>query len=259
MSVEDSSFDYQRQVTRLCIHCALLLLQHGAESMLVDDLANRLGLALGMDNVESSISSNAIVLTTIFHDHCITTTRKSIDRGINMYMVSEVQHLVISAEKHQLSWQQVKARLYHITPFRHPNWLVVLTVGLACASFCRLANGSLEASLVTFIVASVAMFIRQRLAILKIHAMINVGITAFVATLLCGLIIELIPINTPSLAMASSILLLVPGFPLINAVADMFKGHVNTGIARWMIASLLALTTCIGTVLAMTLLGIEKW
>ncbi len=259
MSLEISAFDYQREVTRLCIQCGLLLLQHGAESMLIDHLSNRLGIALGMSSVESSISSNAIVLTTIFQDHCLTTTRKSIDRGINMYIISEVQHLVIAVEKKQLTWQQAKQQLNNIPPFRHPNWLVILMVGIACASFCRLAGGSLVATFVTFGVSSIAMFIRQRLAILQIHAMINVGITAFAATLLCGLVVELYPIKTGSIAMASCILLLVPGFPLINAIADMFKGHVNTGIARWVIASLLALATCIGTVLAMTLLGIERW
>ncbi|MCO9667057.1 hypothetical protein KU406_23930, partial [Salmonella enterica subsp. enterica serovar Montevideo] len=35
----------QRAVTRLCIQCGLFLLQHGAESALVDELSTRLGLA----------------------------------------------------------------------------------------------------------------------------------------------------------------------------------------------------------------------
>lgn len=52
------------------------LLQHGAESALVDELSTRLGLALGMDSVESAISSNAIVLTTIKDGQCLTSTRK---------------------------------------------------------------------------------------------------------------------------------------------------------------------------------------
>ncbi len=55
--------------------------------------------------------------------------------------------------------------------------------------------------------------------------------------------------------MAASVLLLVPGFPLINAVADMFKGHINTGLARWAIASLLTLATCVGVVMALTIWG----
>ena len=47
----------QRATTRLCIQCGLFLLQHGAESALVEELSTRLGLALGMDSVESAISS----------------------------------------------------------------------------------------------------------------------------------------------------------------------------------------------------------
>ena len=64
---------------------------------------------------------------------------------------------------------------------------------------------------------------------------------------------------TSTVAMAASVLLLVPGFPLINAVADMFKGHVNTGLARWAMASLLTLATCIGVVMAMALWGLRGW
>ena len=45
----------------------------------------------------------------------------------------------------------------------------------------------------------------------------------------------------------------------INAVADMFKGHINTGLARWAIASLLTLATCVGVVMAMTVWGLRGW
>ena len=48
---ESPQAHYQREITRLCIECALLLLQHGAESMLVEQLPARLGIALGMDRV----------------------------------------------------------------------------------------------------------------------------------------------------------------------------------------------------------------
>ena len=86
----------QRAITRLCIQCGLFLLQHGAESALVEELSTRLGLALGMDSVESAISSNAIVLTTIKDGQCLTSTRKNHDRGINMHVVTEVQHISFS-------------------------------------------------------------------------------------------------------------------------------------------------------------------
>ena len=82
------------------------------------------------------------------------------------------------------------------------------------------------------------MHIRQVLTHRSMHPQINFCITAFVATTISGLLLRLPAFaSTPTIAMAASVLLLVPGFPLINAVADMFKGHINTGLARWAIAS----------------------
>ena len=250
----------QRTVTRLCIQCGLFLLQHGAESALVDELSSRLGLALGMDSVEIAISSNAIILTTIKDGQCLTSTRKNQDRGINMHVVTEVQHIVILAEHKLLDYKGVEKRFSQVKPLRYPPGLVALIVGLSCACFCKLNNGGWDGAVITLFASMVAMYIRQSLAHRHLHPQINFCVTAFVATTISGLLLYL-PIfgQTPTVAMAASVLLLVPGFPLINSVADMFKGHINTGLARWAIASLLTLATCVGVVMALTLWGLRGW
>lgn len=248
----------QRAVTRLCIQCGLFLLQHGAESSLVDELSTRLGLALGMDSVESAISSNAIVLTTIKDGHCLTSTRKNQDRGINMHVVTEVQHIVIMTEHKLLDYKDVEKRFAQIKPLRYPRWLVSLMVGLSCACFCQLNKGGWDGAFVTFCASTVAMYIRQLLAQRHLHPQINFCATAFVAITVSGLLLPTFSL-TPTVAMAASVLLLVPGFPLINSVADMFKGHINTGLARWAIASLLTLATCVGVVMSMTIWGLRGW
>lgn len=250
----------QREITRLCIQCALMLLQHGAESMVVEQLSSRLGLALGVDSVESSISANAIVLTTIMNGHCLTSTRKNVDRGINMHVVTEVQHVVIMAEHKLLDVAGVEKRLTGIKPLRYPRWLVVTIVALSCGCFSKLNGGGWDAFVVTMAASGVAMYVRQVLTSRHLNPLINFCITAFVATSVSGLLLRIPTFHqTSTVAMAASVLLLVPGFPLINAVADMFKGHVNTGLARWAVASLLTLATCIGVVAAMSLWGLRTW
>lgn len=81
----------------LCIQCALYLLSMVRKALALR-LSTRLGQALDMDSVESAISSNAIVLTMIKDGECLTSTRKNSDRGINMHVVTEVQHIVIMYE-----------------------------------------------------------------------------------------------------------------------------------------------------------------
>lgn len=252
--------DMQRTITRLCIECGLLLLQHGAESMLVEELAGRTGKALGADQVDCAISANAIVLTTIIDGHCLTSTRKVIDRGINMHIVTEVQHVVILAEHGHLDCKGVQKKFAHMKPLRYPRWVMVLMVALSCACFCKLNNGGWDGAVITFAASGCAMYVRQVLTARHMNPLINFCFTAFVATMVAGMMLT-IPLfsATSGIAMAASVLLLVPGFPLINAVADMFKGHVNTGLARWAMASLLTLATCIGIFTAITLGSLRDW
>lgn len=252
--------DSQREITRLCIECGLLLLQHGAESMLVEQLTTRLGIALGAHQVNSAISSNSIVLTTIIDGLCLTSTRRIIDRGINMHVVTEVQHAVILVEHHLLDRKHLQKKLSSIKPLRYPRWIMVLMVALSCACFSKLNGGGWDSSLVTLIASGSAMYVRQVLTSHQMNPLINFCITAFVATSVSGLLLKTSYFaSASSVSMAASVLLLVPGFPLINAVADMFKGHVNTGLARWTMASLLTLATCIGVVLAMAVWDLREW
>ncbi|WP_428242918.1 threonine/serine ThrE exporter family protein [Gynuella sp.] len=253
------SEEYQREMSRLVIKTGQMLLQHGAESQMVGSLCCRLGEALGLDSVEVSLSASSMVVTTLANDYCITTARRCPDRGINMHIVSEVQKVVIDTENSTIDAAEVRKRLHSIEPYKHNRWLVVLMIGLSCASFCRLAGGDWLLFGWTFLASGVGMFVRQEIAQRHFNPLMNFGVTSFVTTLIAAQA-EIYEIgNHPFLAMASSVLMLVPGFPLINSVSDMVKGYVNMGIARWVFASLLSLATCIGIIAATTLLGVWGW
>lgn len=258
-SLVDMPYDRQQDITRVCAQVALLLLQYGAESTLIVQIADRLGLALGVDSVECALTPNAIILTTRYQDRCITTTRKNQDKGINMHVVTEVQHIMLATEHKIYDLAMVKRKINQIEPFKYHRWLVVVMVGLSCASFARLSGGDIVVCMLTFLAAMVAMFVRQRLATRHYNPIIVFAITAFVATFIAGLGLKYELGNDPQIAIASSVLLLVPGFPLINALADVLKGHVNMGIGRWAMATVLTLGACIGIVAALSLLNIHQW
>ncbi len=117
-STSSQETERQREITRLCVQVAQLLLQHGAESAIVVQMAHRLGLALGVDSVECALTPNAIILTTLAQDHCITTVRKNQDKGINMQVVTEVQRIVITAERKIYDMHMICNKCM-------PNWLAL--------------------------------------------------------------------------------------------------------------------------------------
>ncbi len=256
---------YQRDVTNLCARVGGLLLQHGAECALVESVTRRLGLALGLNGVEMALMANGFTLSTFRQGCCDTTVRRNQDRGINMHVVTEVQRTMLLAEEGKLDAAGVTARLDAITPFRYPRWLVSVMVGLSCAAFARLgllargAEANFATYLITFLASGVAMQVRQYLASLHFNPLVNFAAAAFIATSIAaqGLIHDWV--DSPKVAMSACVLLFVPGFPLINAMSDMVKGYINTGISRGVMAVLLLLACCTGIVLAMTVWNAWTW
>jgi len=259
MQKQATDVDKQREITRLCIQTALLLLQHGVESTVVVQMASRLGVALGVDSVECALTPNAVILSTLSNNHCITTTRKNTDKGINMQVVTEVQRIVIAAEHHIYDLRHVREKLDRIKPLKYNRYLVVVMVGLSCACFSHLAGGDWTIFGITFIASALAMYIRQIISARHFNPLIVFAVTAFVASLVAGSALKYELGNDPQIALASSVLLLVPGFPLVNSLADILKGHINMGIARWVIATVLTFGSCIGIVFALSLLNITGW
>ncbi|GGB19458.1 threonine/serine exporter family protein [Agarivorans gilvus] len=257
--VRNIDLEQQTRICRVVVLAGRIMQQHGAESKLIEETSVRLGLALGLDSVELAITANALVLTGLSKGRCITTTRRVYDRGINMHMVCEVQRITIMAEKQLLDVNEVVKRLERLQPYKYNRWHVVFMIGLSCACFSHLFGGDWTVFAMTFIASAIAMFFRQEMAHRHHNPILNFGMTAFVATSVAGLAVRYDLGNQPQTVMAASVLLLVPGFPLINAVSDMVKGHISMGISRWFFASLLSLGVAMGIALSMWATGVSGW
>jgi len=245
-----------KEVARLCVQTAVVLVQHGAESALVETLARRLGHSLGAETVEAGIFANCIVLTTRLKSAEVTFLRRTVDRGINMHVVVEVQRAVLSVERGELGAAGYRERLDGIVPLRYPRWLVSLAIGLSCASFARLAGADLTGCGVVVVASAVAQYLRLQVARLHFSPVVGFFLTAFVATSVAGLGEVYGVGKTPTIALASCVLLLVPGFPLINGVSDLVKGYMNMGISRLAFALLLAAASTAGMLLAVSVWGL---
>lgn len=266
------SYHQQQRITRLCIRCALLLMQFGVESAVVVDLTKRLGVALGVDGVECGLSFNAVTLTTLYQGRCITTVRNTVHQGINVSILVHIQQIVLQAEQFKsaqitiLSTDEQDQFIERTTiafdtmgRAAYPNHLVSLFVGLSCACFAYLNGGGLAIAAVTFLAGCVAMRMRMYLSAHHFNPFVVVIITAFVATLLGAMAYFLKLGDNADIAVAASVLLLVPSFPIINSLSDILKGYINMGVGRWMFATMLTLSACVGIVIALILLQIPHW
>ncbi|QKF74061.1 putative threonine/serine exporter, ThrE family (DUF1212 domain) [Aliarcobacter faecis] len=259
--MENISHKEQSTITRGIIKAAVLMSEYGAESILIEQTAQRLGKVLGASSVELSLIPSAIVLTTLYHGQSVTTTRRVHHKPINMSIVCEIQNIVLKMEKKENEVNYDINYLYNILKQIEPNyynrWLVVFMVGLACSSFSYLQGGDLISLITTFVASSIAMFVRQELSRKRFVMIIVFGITAFVATIIAGFSKIYGITSTPNIAMAASVLLLAPGFAFVNSFLDSFKGYMMMGWGRWMEGIILTLATSVGIILAIAILGLK--
>lgn len=256
------AYEDQQQITRLCVRCGLLLMQYGAESATVVDLCQRLGKALGVASVECSIAFNGVTITTIYSNRCITTLRASTTQAININIIIQIQTIILDLEN-----MPVTSTLEHATQRfdaldrdnnNHPA-LVSVMVGIACACFSLLAGGDMGVIAITFIASTVGFAIKHFLAENYFNPFVVGLATAFCTSLLASMTLIFHIGNDPHIAMASSILFLIPSFPLINSLSDILKGYMNIGIGRFMFVMVLSLSVCMGIVFALLLLNVKHW
>ena len=134
--------------------------------------------------------------------------------------------------------------------------MTVPAIGLSCAFFSLLAGGDIPVFITTFIAASLGKLIFTALSKDRFNPLIGSFAAALVCTLLAGFAMLKHFGAEPETAIYSSVLMLVPGFPLVNSFSDMLKGFKNMGVARLVSATLLTLATALGILSAMGILGI---
>ena len=140
---------------------------------------------------------------------------------------------------------------------REKDYLVLVLVAIANASFCRLFQGDFSSMLIVFCATLIGFRIRQILFKRHWNHLAVFVICSFIASLIgsFGYLFDFG--DTPQIAMGTSVLFLIPGVPMINSIMDIIDGHVLAGTSRFINASLLIISIAIGLSLTMLITNIK--
>jgi len=257
MNTEETTFSSElERCIQLVIFLGSRLLESGAESNLIRELMLRTARIMGADDTEISLSSSSMVLTIYKSGKWTTLASRCPERGVNMTVVTQLQQAVVQCERGEISRDEMEERIRNVSRKRYGRWVTVPAIGLSCAFFSLLAGGDIPVFITTFTAACVGKLIFLILSKDRFNPLIG----SFAAALACTLLAGFAMLNhfgtEPETAIYSSVLMLVPGFPLVNSFSDMLKGFKNMGVARLVSATLLTLATALGILSAMGILGI---
>lgn len=187
-----------------------------------------------------------------------TYVRRIPDLGINFRTISELSGLSWDTYDHQLSLAEVKRRFKEImAEGRISRWRVLVLVAFANAAFCRLFDGDFIAMALVFAATLVGFFIRQEMFARKANHMVVFTVSSFVASMVASIGIYCNWGNTPEIALATSVLFLIPGVPLMNSIIDILGGHILIGVSRAINATILIICIALGLSITLLIQGME--
>jgi uncharacterized membrane protein YjjP (DUF1212 family) len=241
----------------LAMEFGRLLMECGASARIVEGIVGTVARGLGAERVDLRIGYASLAITAGIGAEGITRMRKVGPLGVNQRLDHSLRELAEAVRRGELSAAATRSRLNSLAqnPPRHPGWLVDIAVGLACAAFGRLLGVDWAALGPVLLASVLGQGFRRRLAARQVNVFIAATLVAFLASALSGLGACLLGSLTVDTAMIASVLLLVPGVPLLNAQNDILEGRPTLGSARavGVLVTLVFLT--VGVWLGQMLLG----
>jgi uncharacterized membrane protein YjjP (DUF1212 family) len=249
------------EVADLLTDVASTLMTSGAHAMRILQNVSRMAKTFGYQ-IDLSIFQLSIMMTiTSLEDpqKRVTLIKKINPTLLNFSLVLKLSELSWGTFDQKWTFNQAK-EIYHQTvqKKRMSRWLVLFLVSCGNAAFCGLFHGDLFAIGLVFFATMTGFFVRQELINRHVNQLVVFTTSAFTASLFAGMAYVFHLGDTPEIALASSVLYLIPGVPLINSILDIVQGHILIGIARLVNAISLIVCIAIGLFVSMLFLGLEK-
>ncbi len=230
---ENSKLTEEKADTLLNI-CSLLMIS-GANTNRILLILTKFAKLIDTD-AEIFINHKAFIISITDKETGIRTTqvKRLPHHVINFAIISALSRAGHAAEQNHWTFEKIKTeveRIKHIKPY--PRIVILLGVSLAGAGFCRLFGGDYLNLAVTFLATLVGLFIRQQSAKGGFNHYLCAFFGALTAAVIAAGLTTFIPGNEPHIAIATSVLFLIPGVPLINSVTDMLDGYIISGTVRF--------------------------
>lgn len=225
-----------------------ILLESGAETYRVEETIVRICLSFGVDNAESFVIPTGIMVSVTKDDDVCTLVRRITSRGVDLNKVDKINTLSRRLQSEKLSLQEVNDELIAISKInRYKTSTIILCSSIAAGCFSVMFNGSFKDFIAACIIG----------AILKVMVVIcqKLNINDFFINSLGGALCAFLAVIFMKFNLCAnldktiigSIMLLVPGLTMTNAIRDTIAGDLLSGITKIAEAILVAISIAVGT------------
>ena len=231
----------QQAISKVCLLAGKIMLESGAETYRVEDTMVRIAQAFGMDNAQSHATPSAITFAIDMTEqvHFVRID----ERVTDLYKVSRVNSISRHISENKLTVADAREELLKVDDQKYlfSQLMRIFAAAFASGCFTIMFQGSWCDFLPAFVVGGLGYSALQYFNhLLKIRFFAEF-LASFLLAFSAFVLIEInIGVAFDSIIIGS-IMPLVPGLLITNAVRDMMAGHLVSGITKAVEAILTAL------------------
>jgi len=237
------------EIVHLAAAAGKVTLENGGETYRVEQTIAIICSAYGLPNTESYVTPTGIMISTTDNENnTISVIKRISTRTVNLEKVALINDLSRKISGEKLAVDEVKRRLKEIdnTP-KYSKLTTTFFSAFAASSFTLLFGGSFRDLFISFIIGTIISLLSIKLG--------NLGVNGFFINMLGGSVAAVIALTSVRLGIGinedkiviGSIMLLVPGLAITNAIRDTIAGDLVSGISRSIEAFFIAIAIAVGT------------
>lgn len=225
-----------------------ILLESGAETYRVEETISRICIAYGAHTADSFVIPTGIMVTVTYYDEVATLVKRITSRGVDLNKIDAVNDLSRRIQTESIDLCDFNKELIKISNSpRYSHLITLICSAVAAGCFSIMFGGDFKDFLAATLIGAVikiATIIFQKLNINEffVNSFCG-GLCAILATMFLRLNI----CSNLDKTIIGSIMLLVPGLIITNAIRDTIAGDFLSGITKASEAFLIAVSIAVGT------------
>lgn len=222
------------EIIEVCLLAGRIMLKNGAETYRVEDTMTRIAKAYGVEDSDSFVTPTGIIFSLEGREPTKTKLIRIIDRTTNLEKVLKVNDISRKISSGYISLQEAYHLLKEIDKEgpTYTIWGQVVAAAIASGCFLIMFQGIWKDFLAA-VIAGGAGF----LCSVYFHRVVQIK---FFAEFLASVLVGLIAFGAVYIGFGAetdkiiigSVMPLVPGLLITNAVRDLMAGHLVSGISK---------------------------
>ena len=239
------------------MYAGKIMLESGAEVYRVEDTIARLCISFGATRIECTVTVTGMDATIVYQEEIVTLIQRVKKKEINLTKIERINQLSRDVASGLPDIHKAQRMLDEINDIQsYPILWVIFFSGVSSAFFCLMFKGQLTSALLAFITGGTTRLILRLLS--------KINFTGFVNDLVGGMLISGLAIGLESFLkignfndiIIGSIMILVPGVTITNAILDIFHQDYISGTVKTVDAFITIIAVSSGVAIIFTLFDI---